>query len=529
MKKIFIFHPFLFAVFPVLFFYSKNMRLFLPRGPVIAAIAILLLAVGLFYFSKLFIKDVHKNAFLSSLFIFLFFSAGPTVDTLKDFGRVINVEVRTTYVLGALILVLLGAAYFVARTSLSFKSVTKFLNYSSFTLVALSLFAMGKSYNFQAFFSRPDVSSDPYVVSENALIEGKELLPDIYYIILDGYSNEKTLKESLGYSNEAFYQFLEDRGFFIARKTTSNYPATSLSIASSLNMQYLHDSSLNIDGEDLYKYSAGLRNSLMENSRLQRFLASRGYLFATIVSGYGPTIFESADYSLTGKHLIDSVFFRDDFLLTFVYQMSALRPLFDVNPHLNTPQAGRTLYTFEKLKEIQNLRTTRPLFVFAHVIAPHLPYVLNENCEKVKGWESAGSAKLDAPFYVKQLICVNKMTEETVGAILSKSQTPPIIVLQSDHGWHATLEEPPEETIESVSMIPEQYVRERMRNFAAFYLPGDGEKIMYDSVTPVNIFRLILNHYFKTQYPILDDRNYYTQEDNLNGRFFEVTRIVSFD
>ncbi len=64
--------------------------------------------------------------------------------------------------------------------------------------------------------------------------------PDIYYIILDGYGRGDVLKSVYGFDNEKFYNELENRGFFIARKSNANYAQTTLfSLASSLNMEYL--------------------------------------------------------------------------------------------------------------------------------------------------------------------------------------------------------------------------------------------------------------------------------------------------
>lgn len=59
-------------------------------------------------------------------------------------------------------------------------------------------------------------------------------LPDIYYIIVDGYGRSDLLKELFEYDNSTFLQFLSDRGFYVAEAAHSNYVQTSLSIASSL-------------------------------------------------------------------------------------------------------------------------------------------------------------------------------------------------------------------------------------------------------------------------------------------------------
>src|SRR4030066_609807 len=69
-------HPFLFAVFPVLFLYSHNIREILPDVVIKPLIAVIILTVILVVILNFLIKNQEKAALLSSLFIVLFFSYG---------------------------------------------------------------------------------------------------------------------------------------------------------------------------------------------------------------------------------------------------------------------------------------------------------------------------------------------------------------------------------------------------------------------------------------------------------------------
>jgi hypothetical protein len=40
----------------------------------------------------------------------------------------------------------------------------------------------------------------------------------------------------------------------------------------------------------------------------------------------------------------------------------------------------------------------------------------------------------------------------------------------------------------------------------AYYLPDGGSELLYDSISPVNSFRVILNRYFGMNMDLLDDR-----------------------
>ena len=83
---------------------------------------------------------------------------------------------------------------------------------------------------------------DPKLLNDNTTlhIEEPERLPDIYYIILDEYSNHNTLMEMHGFDNSPFIEALEQRNFVVTENSRANYPTTFLSLASSLNMDYMN-------------------------------------------------------------------------------------------------------------------------------------------------------------------------------------------------------------------------------------------------------------------------------------------------
>jgi hypothetical protein len=96
--------------------------------------------------------------------------------------------------------------------------------------------------------------------------------------------------------------------------------------------------------------------------------------------------------------------------------------------------------------------------------------------------------------YRDQLIYTNRRIIPVLREIIENSPTPPIIILESDHG-------------------PTGYggAINRMGNFMAYYFPDkDISKAAYPSITPVNSFRLVFNEYFDGKYPLVDDVSYYS-------------------
>ena len=101
-----------------------------------------------------------------------------------------------------------------------------------------------------------------YLENDTSFVEAQKLLnvpilqasetsqkPDVYFLLLDAYSGDATLKNDFGYDNSEFYKQLEKRGFFVQRDSFSNYPNTELSMPSIMNMQYL-DFITKLQGEE---------------------------------------------------------------------------------------------------------------------------------------------------------------------------------------------------------------------------------------------------------------------------------------
>jgi hypothetical protein len=178
------------------------------------------------------------------------------------------------------------------------------------------------------------------------------------------------------------------------------------------------------------------------------------------------------------------------------------------------------VYTFEQLMELPS--QPGPKFVFAHLLVPHPPFVFDQNGNPVQpnrpfsiadGDHYRGTKQEYLRGYRQQLAFTNRMLEQTIDAILARSDTPAIIILQGDHGPGAFLEwESPQKTC----------LWERMAILNAYYLPGGAAGRLYESISPVNSFRIILNQYFGEDLPLLEDQTFYTSPV-VQNTFIDVT------
>jgi len=174
---------------------------------------------------------------------------------------------------------------------------------------------------------------------------------------------------------------------------------------------------------------------------------------------------------------------------------------------------NRIEYIFQTLPRLKG--TDRPLFVFAHIVTPHPPFVFGEDADGEPGSRWLGMAdgshrvlsdEERAQYrerYRQQLKVVNKLAMDAIDELLVRpAEERPVIVLASDHGPGSELRWYSQE---------ETDLRERLTSLFAIYLPDAAEVEAFgEPVTPVNSFRMIFNRYLGADYPMLPARSYFS-------------------
>jgi hypothetical protein len=350
----------------------------------------------------------------------------------------------------------------------------------------------------------------------NIVYAGKsDVFQDIYYIILDGYASSDILEEVYGYDNQEFINYLNTKGFYVASKSFSNYALTFLSLASSLNMEYINwlTAVLRAESKD-----RSIPSHMIQDSKVMNFLRSIGYKFIHFSSGWGPT--DTNKYADIDIQQNKWGFRENEFTMVFL-QTTMLRSF--EKYFVKQSVRRKRLFTFYKLAKLHRIKG--PKFVFAHINSPHPPYVFGIDGELVKKTKlkMSGNVWEQKDKYLNQLIFINKKVKILIEDILLNSKIPPIIILQADHGTASTFytdsggwEKPNERNL-----------KERMGIFNAYYLPKGNKDLLYDFITPVNTFRLILNFYFDANYELLKDKSYYSSYD-YPYKFIDVTDTVNY-
>jgi hypothetical protein len=155
-----------------------------------------------------------------------------------------------------------------------------------------------------------------------------------------------------------------------------------------------------------------------------------------------------------------------------------------------------------------------PLFVFAHLLLPHEPYQFNADCTRREPFwpldETGEQADAVGVAYSAQIACTNQMLARLIDTLLSAPGPQPIIILQSDHGHGRIVKNAISSMTRPLAEQPPAVVDERMDVFAAYYLPDDGNRSLYDTITPINVLPIVFNHYFGTRIALLPDRMYWS-------------------
>jgi hypothetical protein len=500
-------HPWLLALLPVISMYAANVGEGQGLELLVAAAVVLLVVTGLWACAWLFFRDDDKAALLVTAFVLLF-QAYDTVFAAIARWHLGPVRFgRERYVWVACYLLLAGIATVLYRTHRSLRTVTGFATAVTAGMLLQPIATVAPTYLVSRMAARAPAGGSP--LPHGAWMPDPP--PDIYYLVFDRYGDASTIRNSYRYDNQAFYDHLKAKGFFIADDSRSNYLKTGLSLASSLNFTLLDTSVL---GEPRDSSDWAAIYDLLAEHRLGRFLKAQGYSYIHVGSWWWPTrknpnaTWNINSYPFTPRPLM--------VLLNSGLMAPLLRKT--ASPWLDDRRQlwSRVNHDLAELGRVP--AQAGPKFVFAHVLVPHPPYVFNRDGSFLSESQAAHTSDRDG--YINQLAATTRKITALVDRILAESARPPIIVLQGDEGPYPTGTK--KETFNWHGATRAQLL-DKSGILNAYYLPGQKARVLYPSITPVNSFRVILNAYFGTALPLLPDRTYAHESDYRVYRFVDVT------
>jgi len=482
-----IIHPYLFGIYPILFLLAHNNHLASIETAIIPCLIVLALTLICFLGFRMFSMNKKKVGIIISIVWILFFSFGHFHKLNATWPELGVFRYRNLIIFWGLVLLL--SVFGIIRSKSKFQRTTEILNTMSIVLILMPIFniLIGK---FQGKKTVKDNIDKTAINTYDNSNSSKEI-GDIYYLVFDAYASDKVLFDILGYDNSSFTNFLKKKEFFVTKNSHSNYCSTFLSLASSLNMKYLNHLTGEL-GEDYYIRT--IPEQMILHNEVSSFLKSRDYTFINISSGlfYPTNTMDTADI----QHGEANV---NEFYMVLL-GTTLVSPF--VTHYWNINQREDIHFSFDKIAEIADM--PEQTFTLAHFICPHPPYVFGRNGEEVPNTPDLQDwTNIDT--YIDQLIYTNKKIEQLINDILEKSDRPPIIILQADHGSAVNISKPG-----GWDQPTDIMLRERFGILNALYLPKVKHETLNESLSPVNNFRFIFNEYFDTEYEILEDRSYFS-------------------
>ncbi|HEX9890930.1 MAG TPA: hypothetical protein VGB28_02575, partial [Actinomycetota bacterium] len=348
------YHAFLLAAFPVLFLYAQNLEEGVTAADTVrpllltVAAATMLMAAG-----TLALRSAQRAGLLVSALILLFFSYGHVLVVLE--GSPVRFLARHQVLLAVWALLGLGALAAARWAGAWLPGLTRGLNVVAGALVAMNLAIIGLDAVRSA--GEPGAAA-PTGGGGTVRPTGGER--DVIYIILDRYAGARTLEKYYGYDNEPFLDALRERGFYVPEETWGNYPRSTHSMASSLNMTYL-DHLRDQPGGDLRPLTR-----MYDGPRVARFLKARGYRYVNIGTWWEVT--RSDPYADVNVRLdVPSRFEQLLWETTLLQPVSERFGWFKGSTFRQT-EYRRVPFQFRKIAE--HAADPQPSFIFAHLLLP---------------------------------------------------------------------------------------------------------------------------------------------------------------
>ncbi|MEY3601040.1 MAG: hypothetical protein RL169_284, partial [Armatimonadota bacterium] len=269
-------------------------------------------------------------------------------------------------------------------------------------------------------------------------------LPDLQIVVLDAYGRDDVIKAYYDYDNQPFLQALASKGFSVAKRSHANYTQTVLSVASMLNFKPVDQLKRSTDVA-----LAGVVTNTVDSAILWQILRKLGHKIISVPSGTSLTAMPSADLTFAStENIVMSYQVETALRLLIERTPLSLLSLIDETGVRTHRQQLRDVFRFWEM----STELAEPKATFVHVLAPHPPFVFDENGGPVQPngrtftlldgkrlVEQIGKANYQSA-YVAQLKAINTKVLSAIETIDSKQHRDTITVIIGDHGPRMNLD-----------------------------------------------------------------------------------------
>ncbi len=485
------FHPMLLAAYPVLFLFSENLAEVAVGEtfqPILRAVAV---AGAITIVAGLLLRDLRRGALIASAMVIVWFTFGHVMDLVEPMG--ISRDVQLAVSIAFIVVVALGAIFL--RPSAIGRLTT------AFDVVSVVLIAMTLINIVPHEMSRGTFAAAPTDAARGPRPSAAPGARDIYFLVFDRYGSNEAL-DDLADAHNDLPDWLDSKGFTVARDAHANYGRTTQSLAATLNLTYLDDvvARMGPDSNDPSPV-----NEMLQDHKVGRFLQDHGYRYVHIGNWFAPT--------KTVRIADENPVLTSQTDFGALLDKTTLGPTINEMRGLKDPPSHHLLHRAAGLFDLNELDVVSaepgPKFVMLHILLPHEPYVFAANGE-YSGLSEADSRFSPAGFR-DQLAFTNDKIRGIVDRLLDVPEAEqPIIILESDEGPYPDRYNRDQNGFDWATATPEE-LETKYGVLTAMYLPGDapaGAPSMYPDMTLINTFPIVLDRYFDAGIPLLPDRSY---------------------
>ncbi|MBP7652102.1 sulfatase-like hydrolase/transferase [Candidatus Dependentiae bacterium] len=493
---------YIYSVIPIFFLYSMNIYevsfFQIVRSVIITAAAVFILNILISSFLN--IKS-EKQTVIFIILIIAFFSFGHIENILFEYFEGTYFMEKVPLIWTLLVILICFLTGFFCNTKSIFVVKKIMVNTGIFLFFIILYNITAKTLVWTEH--KENYSYLNNIKSYSRKISEKTYKPNIFFIILDAYPREDILNKIFNYDNSDIIEYLKSKGFYCAPKSMSNYQSTHLSMRSMFGMQIVRDwnelRDQNIFNEE-YTMKYILRSKTIE------FLKSIGYTYAAFSPNIGMGDWTVADYIIKTNIKFSLNYF--EYILMNNTMMSLVWKFKD----------GFKMCRRKNLNQLSDLashkmfKIPQPFFLYAHISAPHPPFVFDENGDWIelnRNWiDGEGiigkliNQEEYRKLFVNEVKYINKQLIKIVENLFGMKDKP-VIIIMGDHGSRSITDR-----------NDPYFAKEKVYNFFSVYLPEKKTaEIFYENVTAVNVFPLIFNAYFDAGFSMLQDKSYFYYSD----------------
>lgn len=481
----------LLPVFFVLHGYAANAGFIRFSNTLPLYLSLLIASAVLYLLFRVLLKAPDKSGLFTVYCMGFYLFFGAIYDFLKAYSPFTFLW-KYSVLLGLFLVIAVLLFIWLRRTKKVLSRTVLFINLLLLIFIGVDLVSIAWS------GKRPDTHA-----SGTNIIAAAIPKPDIYLLLFDEYSSSHALKEYYHFDNSGLDSFLTSQGFHLLPNSRSNYPETSFSMASCLNMDYLPwvKRGMEIKREHYQRCAEEIRNN-----EVIRFLSSNSYEIVNQsifnLKGHPTTV--SQRWLHTDTRLITEETLLDRLCNEFGWffnRYAFLRKILPVTSYEEQMQNNDKLLA--GVLQASKQKAAIPRFIYGHFLLPHFPYYKDKdgNIYADSIVNAVMEEKLDPlPKYLEYVQYANIEIKKLIAGI-RQNDPQAVIIFLSDHGYRWT--------------VPVKQFSHVFPNQNALYLPSGNYANFHDSITNVNQFRILFNTMFNSKFPVLKDTSMPIQPETM--------------